>query len=522
MAVYQVKVYYGADFHKCGTFFTSSTEDFKFYGFLSRVKDITKTFHDISVDQIRVRYLDDENCYVNLEEALMGELFRCARDVPGTDWKRINVQAEVWYSPAPPKKRKKEFETEIPCPPTTSEGERQLYTSATYIGEQSYRYTSPVENLIRSKEEQIRKQDAEIARKTHEIASLEQSFSQRPIDSTRTACTKCHLRAGHTRANCVNECCTSARLCGDIKRHPEEKRQIKDLKTDLQLLKSKRKKLKEELDSLLENMQSSKRTFSQRILTRLINSNKEKYISYLSGREVMNWMAINTDAKKIEKICHGAVPSPNDDLQGLIQKHDTQEKLSSFRPSTSVSGRSNVVKELWAKKGVTFPGTGPICPPHRYSIPVPQTPEEEDYQINLALRESEQTTRIQSDHLSVAHTRSISGAPDFRFSQDYTAVNTPVHGRSQSSTYTSTNTASEENVWSLPYGESDQVNQFSHARSISRARALDFKFTQDCAAVNVPCQGPGSTDASSNNTSEENALSLLASAANLLSDNSAE
>ena len=60
----------------------------------------------------------------------------------------------------------------------------------------------------------------------------------------------------------------------------------------------------------------------------------------------MNWMAINTDAKKIEKICHGAVPSPNDDLQGLIQKHDTQEKLSSFRPSTSVSGRSNVVKEL--------------------------------------------------------------------------------------------------------------------------------------------------------------------------------
>jgi len=48
----------------------------------------TKTFHDISVD-------DDETCYVNFEEALMGELIRCARVVPGTDWKRINVQAEV-------------------------------------------------------------------------------------------------------------------------------------------------------------------------------------------------------------------------------------------------------------------------------------------------------------------------------------------------------------------------------------------------------------------------------------------
>ena len=134
---------------------------------------------DISIDQIRVRDLDDENCYVNLEEALMDELYKCAQDVPGTDWKGINVQAEVWYSPAPPKKRKKELETDIPLPPATSEGEHQLDT--TYIGGQSYRYTSPVENIIRSKEEQIRKQEAEIARKTHEIASLEQPFHRDPL-----------------------------------------------------------------------------------------------------------------------------------------------------------------------------------------------------------------------------------------------------------------------------------------------------------------------------------------------------
>ena len=52
------------------------------------------------------------------------------------------------------------------------------------------------------------------------------------------------------------------------------------------------------------------------------------------------------------------------------------------RGSFAALYRSNVVKELWAKKGVTFLRTGPICPP--------QTPEE-DYQINnnLALRESQ-------------------------------------------------------------------------------------------------------------------------------------
>ena len=70
------------------------TEVFDFYDFVRRVKDLTKTFQVISCDQILVGYLDDENCYVNLEESLMGELFRCAHDVPGTNCKRINVQAE--------------------------------------------------------------------------------------------------------------------------------------------------------------------------------------------------------------------------------------------------------------------------------------------------------------------------------------------------------------------------------------------------------------------------------------------
>ena len=42
-----------------------------------------------------------------------------------------------------------------------------------------------MKNLIRSKEEQIRKQEADIQKKTHEKALLEQPLSQIPIDSVR-------------------------------------------------------------------------------------------------------------------------------------------------------------------------------------------------------------------------------------------------------------------------------------------------------------------------------------------------
>ena len=62
-------------------------------------------------------------------------------------------------------------------------------------------YDFSLKNLIRSKEEEIRKQEADIAKKTHEKALLEQPLSQTPID----ACTKCHLRAGHTHANLDRE-----------------------------------------------------------------------------------------------------------------------------------------------------------------------------------------------------------------------------------------------------------------------------------------------------------------------------
>ena len=129
-------------------------------------------------------------------------------------------------------------------------------------------------------------------------------------------------------------------------------------------------------------MQSSKRAFSQRILACLQREEVYFLSEWPRGNELDGNQHIRQ--KDREDLPCGAVPDPNDDLQRLFQKHDSQEKLSSSASSTR--SRSSVVKELWAKKGMTFLGTGPICP-----LP---TPDEEDYQINLALRESQRTTRI--------------------------------------------------------------------------------------------------------------------------------
>ena len=61
-------------------------------------------------------------------------------------------------------------------------------------------------NLIQSKEEQIRKQEADIAKKTvMKKLHLSSPCRRHPWILQATAYTKCHLRASHTRANSVRE-----------------------------------------------------------------------------------------------------------------------------------------------------------------------------------------------------------------------------------------------------------------------------------------------------------------------------
>ena len=57
-------------------------------------------------------------------------------------------------------------------------------------------------------------------------------------------CGKCRLRTEHTRRNCTFESCNSARSCGDVNKHPDEKAKRRKLNTS-------------EIDSLETHMKST-------------------------------------------------------------------------------------------------------------------------------------------------------------------------------------------------------------------------------------------------------------------------
>ena len=397
MTAFQVKVFYGEDLQRCGTFFINFTEyhDWSMKRFIMRIKEVSKAFEHVSPDQIRIRYLDDENCYVNLEEELMKEMFRCARSVDGVDWKRISVKAAIWNSPVPkPSKRsRQEFhQADSPSPRYVSDNERRHDVNRKREIED--RYLTPTERLIKSKENEIKKQEQLITDKKDSLDLIEESFTAKTFDNSRPACSKCHLRSGHVRTNCTNEQCTSARYCGDLKRHPEDKKEVKELKSALSFHETQLRKMQDELHNLQENIKSTKRSYSQQIHSNLVNSDKAKY---MSPDGILDWMALNTDSKKLEKIFSGKLPGPNEDLQAAIAKHDLQENACAPVPSAL----STTVKELWTKKGLKFPGSGPIYVPveKNSDIPQPNNPEEESYQVELAIRESQ---RGQNDSRDIA------------------------------------------------------------------------------------------------------------------------
>ena len=66
-------------------------------------------------------------------------------------------------------------------------------------------------------------------------------------------------------------------------------------------------------------------------------------------------MLLNSDAKKIEKVCGGKVPDAHANYQDLIKEHDGLkfENTLNFKPTKT----NKLLKQLWEKKAVVFPGS---------------------------------------------------------------------------------------------------------------------------------------------------------------------
>ena len=89
----QIKVFYDESHNKCEAIFTEEQAIPTYCSLMALMEENLGETYKVSQETI-VYYCDDEGSWVQLKpfnDVAVIEMIRCAREVPGTDFKRIKV-----------------------------------------------------------------------------------------------------------------------------------------------------------------------------------------------------------------------------------------------------------------------------------------------------------------------------------------------------------------------------------------------------------------------------------------------
>jgi hypothetical protein len=282
------------------------------------------------------------------------------------------------------------------------------------------KYRSPADKFFDKLSKDKDNVEQNVAKKQRELSELQNSckpLTGATVEGKKASlCSVCHS-AGHNKSICSFPPCSSATICKEIKRHPDEEKYMKQIQYELKVLNGKLKQLENDLTSKKESYASALNTFAAKVQANLINSNPDEYLrKTIAGDNVPNWLVVNTDIRKLERVCKGKVPDIGE-IQNLLTKYEAGFDVFNETVSEQSTQREHVnpVVKLWEQKGIKFPGKG-VLPNSTYStisqvIPstasgqyFPATLEEENYHIKIGIEKSLQS-------LPSSDTHTVTGIP---------------------------------------------------------------------------------------------------------------
>ncbi|XP_045207107.1 uncharacterized protein LOC123559398 [Mercenaria mercenaria] len=337
-----IKVHYS--YHgqqRCGLIDTTFNNLYSmdYFSFINHLKCEIPQLNKLEV--LRVCFMDEEKTYIDLTAKNFHRFLRLATLCFQSDIPKINLKVLEGSSPMPkPDSENKKSETSKP---------KRLFDSEEYV---KTPYRSPIELELSLKRQLLSQKEKEfmLAQSKYDAVSNEYVVKGYQ-DTSKTVCTRCHLRLGHTRNRCHMDECTTARNCGNIDRHAAEKRELTELGKQKQKLEGELNALKSELqikEALNNDVMTS---FEAKIHDILIRTNPEKYLSenrrpkegvILADSYILKKFYGNSavDKATMERDC--------DIFQTIIQSHE--EKMNVKRPKNSV------VNEL-ERREISWPGS---------------------------------------------------------------------------------------------------------------------------------------------------------------------
>lgn len=339
---FKLKVGNEKEADKCVKIFLNSME-VKTLDFVSLMERILERVPSLRGKEVSLKYLDDREDWIDLPVQDLDsfiDMIETARASTRENLKVIQLKVnELAITPQHGAKhcvsQKRSRNSPSPSPKSTvslhlakkpkslSTAKCLEFDNVTGTANKQYRY--PTDKFFEKLSKE--KQDVEqaVAKKERELCELQNSckpLATATLGNKKPAlCSACHS-AGHNKAICSFPPCSSATLCKEIKRHPEEEKYIRQLQSELKALKGKSQKLEDDIISKKQSYTSALNTFAAKVQANLINSNPDKYLrKTVAGDYVPNWLVVNTDIRKLEKICKGKIPDISE-IQNLITKYD--------------------------------------------------------------------------------------------------------------------------------------------------------------------------------------------------------
>ena len=130
-------------------------------------------------------------------------------------------------------------------------------------------YETPTQRYFNKLEQDKQAIELVVTKKQQEILDMETALKADESLSKKPLCSNCHT-AGHNKTMCLFGPCSSATICKDIKRHPNEEKFYKSAKTELKEARVKLKKLELDISSERDSYAACANTFAAKVQSRLI------------------------------------------------------------------------------------------------------------------------------------------------------------------------------------------------------------------------------------------------------------
>ena len=117
----------------------------------------------------------------------------------------------------------------------------------------------------------------------------------------------------------IYRCCETFFNCGAIRKHPEEKEQLKELEKQRQEVLKDIESVRNAMKVKQAAAKSIQWRYVYKVRRHLVESNPGRYLTTGDDRQsIENWFLLNKDAKQLEEILKGKLPTPGAILNEIV------------------------------------------------------------------------------------------------------------------------------------------------------------------------------------------------------------